>query len=75
MLISNAVFKPPKPLASYYSHLSVAPFHNAPDCSFWSLLSLSLPLSVPIIPSGGSLMPCLEQPRETCPTVAREPCL
>ena len=62
MLISNAVLKPPKPLTSYYSHLFVAPFHNAPDCSFWSLLSLSLPLSLPIIPSGGSLMPILSSP-------------
>ena len=43
MLISNAVLKPRKPLASYYSHLCMAPFHDAPDCSSWSLLSLSLP--------------------------------
>ena len=43
MLISNAVLKPRKPLASYYSHLCVALFHNAPDCNSWSLLPLSLP--------------------------------
>lgn len=73
MLISNAVLKPPKPLASYYSHLFVAlsTMHQTAASGVF-FLSPSFPPYHSIRRKPDA---CLEQPLDKCLTVAREACL